>query len=75
MSVNEWLNEHDDICVSINHPKTKAGWKTTLEMVDKKTGKFNVFRESIRYSKPSDGDICKLLDDMYVDFLNKRALG
>lgn len=73
MTVKEWCNEHNDVSVSITHPNTLEGWKVNIEMTDPKTGSHNVFRESIRYAKPTDKDICELLSSMYVDFLNKRA--
>lgn len=64
MTIGEWFDTHEDVGFTIDHPKTRAGHKTDIEMWDTKTGK-KTFRESITYKEPSEEHIVELLDDMY----------
>ena len=72
MNVDGWVKDHEDVKVSITHPKTRAGHKTDIEMCDAK-GRVKVFREMITYSKATDMQIVNLLREAYVDLLNKLA--
>ena len=72
MSVDGWIKDHEDVNVTISHPKTRAGHKTDIEMCDAKK-KVKIFREMITYSKATDMQITNLLREMYVDLLNRLA--
>ena len=73
MSVDGWVKEHEDVNITITHPKTRAGHKTDIEMCDAK-GRVKIFREMITYSKATDMQIVNLLREMYASLLNKLAI-
>ena len=64
MSIDGWFENHKDVTFTIEHPKTKAGHKTDIEMWSNETS-VKVFRESITYRKITDDEIVRLLNDMY----------
>ena len=64
MTIGEWFETHKDVGFTIDHPKTKAGHKTDIEMWSLKNG-MATFRESITYKEPSEEHIVELLESMY----------
>ncbi len=69
MTIGEWFESHKDVGFTIDHPKTKAGHKTDIEMWSLNQN-VKVFRESITYGKPTDMQMITLLDDMYKQIKN-----
>lgn len=64
MTVAEWFENHKDIGFTVDHPKTRAGHKTDVEMWSMDSG-IKVFRETVTYGKLTELQMVTLLNDMY----------
>lgn len=66
MTVAEWFEDHKNIGFTVDHPKTRAGHKTNVEMWSMDSG-VKVFRETVTYGKLTDMQMVTLLNDMYKE--------
>lgn len=71
MTVDQWFETHSDVVFAIEHPKTRSGHKTDIEMWSLKS-KAKAFRETITYKTISEERTVELLDDMYSEICRKE---
>lgn len=73
MTVGEWFESHKDVGFTIDHPKTKAGHKTDIEMWSMDSGVM-VFKETVTYEELTDTQMVALLSDMYEEIKQKASM-
>lgn len=71
MNIAQWLREHLDVGCIISHPKTKAGHKTDIDMVDLQNGN-KTFREFIAFKTMSEERTIELLNEMYQELMKRK---
>ena len=69
MTIGEWFELHEDVEFTIDHPKTRAGHKTDIEMWSRNSGA-KVFRETITYAEITEERCIELLNEMHAQIRN-----